>query len=68
MFLLSSDLLPSDIFVIIPPIIPVIKAIITLIIAKGNPIREYVINIESKPVCGVDIKKETVEPLEAPCL
>jgi hypothetical protein len=38
------------------------------IIAKGNPNKEYVTRIESTPVCGVDIKKETAEPFEAPFL
>lgn len=37
-------------------------------IAKGNPNIDHVTKIESTPVCGVDIRKDTEEPLEAPLL
>ena len=51
-----------------PPNSPVINATIGRIIAKGRPNIEYVTNIESTPVCGVEIKNETVEAFDAPCL
>jgi hypothetical protein len=46
--------------------IAVKKAAITRRIANGNPIIEYVAKIESTPVEGVEIKKETVAPRLAP--
>lgn len=38
------------------------------IIAKGSPSSEYVAKIESTPVCGVEIRNETVAPFPAPLL
>ena len=49
-----------------PPTTPVIRAIIGRTIAKKGPNIPYVINILSIPVCGVEIKNESVAPFEAP--
>ena len=38
------------------------------IIAKGSPNIPLVINILSTPVCGVEIKNDKEEPLDAPLL
>lgn len=51
-----------------PPEIPVNNAEKGLIIAKGNPIKEKVARMESTPVCGVEIRNETVPPFDAPFL
>ena len=40
---------------------------IGLIIATTGPRRPYVTIILSIPVCGVDNKKDVIEPLDAPC-
>jgi hypothetical protein len=58
----------SVLFINIPPKTPVINATTGLIIAKGNPSSEYVTITESIPVCGVEIKNETVDPFDAPFL
>ena len=34
--------------------------------AKAQPISEKVATMESTPVCGVAMRKETVAPLDAP--
>lgn len=51
-----------------PPAIPDRKAKITLNKAKIPPKKEYVITMESAPVCGVDIKKDITELFDAPLL
>ena len=40
---------------------------IGLIIATTGPRRPYVTIILSIPVCGVDNKKDVIDPLDAPC-
>ena len=60
----SASLLKT--FISCPPKIAVIKAVIGRKIAKVRPISEYVARMESTPVCGVAIRKETVAPFDAP--
>jgi len=54
--------------VITPPATPVMNAMTGLNIAKGKPRSDHVTSMESTPVCGVEIMKETAEPFEAPLL
>jgi hypothetical protein len=51
-----------------PPKTPVMNAIKALKTAKGHPIMAPVISMESTPVCGVEIKNDTVDAFEAPDL
>ena len=57
---------PSITLTIFPPNMAVARAAIGRIMANGNPINENVAMIESTPVCGVAIRKETAAPLLAP--
>ena len=50
----------------IPPAMAVIKAITGRIMAKGMPITDAVARMESTPVCGVDMRNDTVAPFDAP--
>ena len=51
-----------------PPTRPVTNATRGRKMAKTGPRRLYVTRMLSTPVCGVDSRKETVDPLLAPCL
>ena len=60
--------LSAERFTIYPPAMAVMNAAKGRNIANGIPISDAVARMESTPVCGVDIRNDTVAPFEAPAL